>query len=459
MTMDGGVGGLVLAAGKGTRMHSEVPKVLRTLLGEPMLAYVLSACAPLCGGNLHVVVGHGADAVRRRFPEMAGRFVVQAEQRGTGHALAAALPDLARAGYGHVLVVNGDVPLLTPEVLSEFAAKALAMEADLAFASIEVEDPGAYGRVVREPGGVRIVEAKDYDASRFGPATGEINAGIYFMRLSLARELTPRLSNDNTSGEYYITDLVEMAASAGKKVAAINRGRDAALLGVNSPRELAAAEERLRVAIVDGLFDSGVMVRVPDQVRVGPHAVVAPGAVLCGPCEMYGRCRIGAGARVASHVVMRDSELAPGCEVLPFSHLEGAVVGTGCKVGPFARLRPGAVLMEDARVGNFVEVKKSVLESGVKAGHLSYLGDARVGAGTNIGAGTITCNYDGRDKHATVIGENVFIGSNTALVAPVTVGKGALVGAGSIITHDVPDGMLAVGRARQVNLSRRRRSS
>lgn len=459
MTMFEEVGGLVLAAGKGTRMRSDVPKVLRTILGEPMLAYVLAALRPVCGQRTHVVVGHGAEAVRRAFPDMADRFVTQAEQRGTGHALVAALPTLAAAGYEHVLVVNGDVPLLTPDILTGFVSEALACCADLAFACIELDDPGAYGRVVRAPDGVRIVEAKDYDTARHGPATGEINAGIYFMRLSLARELTPRLGDDNKSGEYYITDLVEMAAAAGAVVAAVNRGRDAALLGVNSPRELAAAEEGLRAGIVDALYDAGVMVRSPDQVRVGPHVQVAPGAVVCGPCELYGRAVVGAGARVASHVVLRDSVLAPGCEVLSFSHLEGATVGEGCKVGPFARLRPGAVLMEDARVGNFVEIKKSVLEQGVKAGHLSYLGDARIGAGTNIGAGTITCNYDGTNKHATVIGENAFIGSNTALVAPVTVGSDALVGAGSVITKDVPDGYLAVGRGRQANIARKPRSS
>lgn len=449
---------MVLAAGKGTRMHSDVPKVLRTILAEPMLAYVLSAMAPVCGGGMHVVIGHGAQAVRKAFPDMADRFVTQAEQRGTGHALAAALPVLEAAGYGHVLVVNGDVPLLTPDILTGFLSEAMGLDADLAFATIELDDPGAYGRVVRTSGGVRIVEAKDFDAARHGPATGEINAGLYFMRLPLARDLTPKLGDDNKSGEYYITDLVGLASQAGATVAAIRRGRDAALLGVNSPRELAAAEEQVRRRVVDALYEAGVMVRSPDQVRVGPHVAVDPGAVVCGPCEIYGRSRIGTGARVASHVVVRDSELAPGSEVLSFCHLEGARVGEGCKVGPFARLRPGAVLMREARVGNFVEVKKSVLEEGVKAGHLTYLGDARVEAGTNIGAGTITCNYDGVNKHATVIGENAFIGSNTALVAPVTVGAGALVGAGSVITKDVPDGALAVGRARQTTIERKRRS-
>ncbi len=454
-----GVGALVLAAGKGTRMHSEVPKVLRTILGEPMLAYVLQALSPLCRGRTHVVVGHGGGSVRRMFPDMADDFVEQAEQRGTGHALRTAWPVLEAAGYDYVLVVNGDVPLLTTDILAGFVAEALSDRADVAFASIELNDPGAYGRVVRAPSGVSIVEAKDYDTMRHGPATGEINAGIYLLRMDAVGPLLPLLRDDNRSGEFYITDLVFLAGEAGRRVRAVNRGRDAALLGVNSPRELVAAEEGLRRGIVDALFDRGVVVRCPDQARVGPLVEVAPGAVLSGPCEIYGKTSIGAGARTGSHVWVRDCVLDAGCEVLPFCHLEGARVGPGCKVGPFARLRPGAVLEQDARVGNFVEVKKSVLRRGVKAGHLSYLGDADVGAGSNIGAGTITCNYDGKRKHATIIGEEAFIGSNTALVAPVTVGRNALVGAGSVITHDVPDDALAVARGRQTNLHRKPRSS
>jgi len=454
-----GVGGLVLAAGKGTRMHSETPKVLQTILGDPMLSYVLRACAPVCEDRIHVVVGHGAGSVRQAFPEWEGRFVAQDRQLGTGHALATALPVLMAAGYGHVLVVNGDMPLLTTDILAGFVNKALEMDSDAAFATIELDQPGAYGRVVRASGGVSIVEAKDYDPSRHGPATGEINAGLYLLRLSVAQRLVPHLRNENQSGEFYITDLVEMATQSGGVVAAVKRGRDAALLGVNSPRELSLAEEALRAGRVDALYDQGVLVRNPGQVRVGPRVTVAPGVEMTGPCELYGDTTVGAGVKVGSHVWIRDCTLAPGCEILPFSHLDGAQVGPLCKVGPFARLRAGAVLGEDARVGNFVEVKKSVLGRGVKAGHLTYLGDAEVGAGTNVGAGTITCNYDGKNKHATVIGEKAFIGSNSSLVAPVTIGAGALVGAGSVITHDVPDGALAVSRGRQNNIVRKTRAS
>ncbi len=459
MTMFGGVGGLVLAAGKGVRMYSETPKVLRTILGEPMLSYVLCACASVCEDRIHVVVGYGAEKVRQAFPEREGRFVVQDRQLGTGHALATALPFLVAAGYEHVMVLNGDMPLLSKDILAGFVAEAMDVQADVAFVSIELDHPGSYGRVVRASGGVSIVEAKDYDVSRHGAATGEINAGIYLLRLSVAQKLVPLLRNENQSGEFYITDLVEMTTQSGGVVAAINRGRDAALLGVNSPRELSLAEETLRAGLVDALYDQGVLVRNPGQVRVGPRVAIAPGVEMTGPCELYGDTVVGEGAKVGSHVWMRDCNLAPGCEILPFSHLDGAQVGPLCKVGPFARLRAGAVLCEDARVGNFVEVKKSGLGRGVKAGHLTYLGDADVGAGTNVGAGTITCNYDGKNKHATVIGEKVFIGSNTSLVAPVTIGADALIGAGSVITHDVPDGALAVARGRQSNIARKTRAS
>ncbi|MEL7642170.1 MAG: bifunctional UDP-N-acetylglucosamine diphosphorylase/glucosamine-1-phosphate N-acetyltransferase GlmU [Solidesulfovibrio sp.] len=449
------IGALVLAAGKGTRMKSDAPKVLKTLLGEPMLRYGLDALAGLFGPRVLAVIGHRAALVEAAFPDMAGRFVLQAEQLGTGHALAAALPRLAAEGLEYVLVVNGDAPLVTAESLGVFVATALAGAADLAFVTIELPQAGAYGRVVRQGGAVRIVEAKDYDTARDGPVTGEINAGVYLLRLAAVAPLLADLRNDNAGGEYYITDLVGLAGGAGLSVLAVNRGDDPAYLGINSPRELVAAEERLRRRRIDALLDEGVLVRAADSVRVGPHVRVAPGAELCGPLELYGSTSIAAGAAIASHCVLRDAVIGENVTVQAFCHLEGARVAAGAQVGPYARLRPGAVLEEGAKVGNFVEMKKSTLGPGAKAGHLTYLGDATVGAAANIGAGTITCNYDGVRKHKTVIGEKAFIGSNSALVAPVTIGAGALVGAGSVITSDVPDGGLALGRGRQVTKTRK----
>lgn len=453
--MDEHIGALILAAGKGTRMKSAAPKVLATLLGEPMLRYGLTALSGLFGQRVLTVIGHRADLVRAAFPECEGRFVEQTEQLGTGHALAAALPRLTGDGLEYVLVVNGDAPLVTGQSLEAFATAAVTEGADLAFVSIELPDAGAYGRVVRRDGTVRIVEAKDYDAARDGAATGEINAGVYLLRLATIAPLVPLLRNSNKSGEYYITDLVALAQDKGLRVLAVNRGDDPAYLGINSPRELVAAEEALRRRIVADHLDAGVIIRAADSVRIGPDVALAPGVSLCGPLELYGHTAIAAGTSVASHCVLTDAVIGEDVAIHSFCHLDRARVEQGAQVGPYARLRPGARLETQARVGNFVEMKNAVLGPGAKASHLTYLGDAAVGARSNIGAGTITCNYDGARKHHTEIGEDAFIGSNSALVAPVTVGAGALVGAGSVITFDVPDGALALGRGRQVTKPRK----
>ncbi|GFK95218.1 Bifunctional protein GlmU [Fundidesulfovibrio magnetotacticus] len=451
------VSALVLAAGKGTRMYSEDPKVLRTLLGEPMLGFVLGGLEPVFGERVRVVVGFGAEKVRKAYPGYDGRFVLQEQQLGTGHALQCAWSAILASGEDYVLVVNGDVPLASGQDLAAFVEDGLSAGVDLAFLTIELDDPGAYGRVVRDAsGGACIVEAKDFDPSAHGRPTGEINAGIYLLRVSAVDKVLHGLTNANKGGEFYITDLAELVARAGGKVSALSRGRDENLLGINNARELLAAEESLRVRIVDGLIDSGVVIRQAGSVRVGPRVRIAPGCEVCGPCELLGDTLLEPGAVVESGCVVKDSQLGVRSVVHSFSHLERAVLGVGCHAGPFARLRPGAVLEDDARVGNFVEMKKSVLGPGAKAGHLSYLGDAFIGAGANIGAGTITCNYDGVNKHVTRIGAKAFIGSNTALVAPVTVGDEALVGAGSVITKEVPPGALAIARGKQIVRERRK---
>lgn len=443
---------LILAAGRGTRMHSDKPKVLQTLLGEPMLACVLEALRPVFGEEIWIVAGHKASMLEAAFPE--ARFVIQAEQLGTGHALMQALPALAQAGCTHLLVVNGDAPLLSKSLVRAFLAEAVG--ADLAFATVELDDPGAYGRVVREKGQVRaVVEARDYDPALVGPPTNEINAGMYYCALPVVESLLPRLDNRNRSGEYYITDLIALAVEEECTVRGVPCGREQALLGVNSPMELAHMEEALRARVVGALLEAGVILHAPDLVRVGPLARVEPGAELSGPCEIFGRTEIRRGACVASHCVLRDCMIGEGAEIRSFSHLEGARVGEGALVGPFARLRPGAVLEAESHVGNFVELKKARLGKGAKANHLAYLGDADIGAGSNIGAGTITCNYDGRHKYQTRIGERAFIGSNTALVAPVSVADDALVGAGSVITKNVPAGEMGIARSKQKNLPRK----
>ncbi len=446
---------LILAAGKGTRMHSPKPKVLQTLLNEPMLYYVYAALKPLFNKNILTVIGHGADMVQTEFPEMAGSFVEQAEQLGTGHALQVSWDAVKKTGASHCLVINGDTPLVTTEAVERLAD--VAGCCDIAFMTITPKDPAAFGRVVRDSSRriTAIVEAKDYDMNVHGSITGEVNAGVYLLKIETIEPLLDALKNVNANGEYYITDLVGLAVEQGLTVDGVQCGDDISLMGINSPRELIAAEGTLQHQIVDALIDTGVLIHNPFTVIIGPKVTVEPGVEIFGHCEIYGESTVKAGASMGSYSYITDSTFEAGCDVRQFCHIEGAEVGPNTSVGPYARLRPGAKLKDGSRVGNFVEMKKAVLGEGAKAGHLSYLGDTEVGAGANIGAGTITCNYDGKNKFKTIIGEGAFIGSNTALVAPVTVGKDALVGAGSTITKDVPADGGAVARGKQVNIKHR----
>ncbi|HWR04437.1 MAG TPA: bifunctional UDP-N-acetylglucosamine diphosphorylase/glucosamine-1-phosphate N-acetyltransferase GlmU [Humidesulfovibrio sp.] len=450
---------VILAAGKGTRMHSDKPKALQTLLGETMLGCVAATAAQVAASVL-TVVGHGHELVRKAHPELAEGFVLQAEQKGTGHALQAAWERVRASGATHCLVLNADAPLVTPQDLDELMNTARE-GADIAFLSAVLPDAGSFGRVLRGDDGevTGIVEAKDFDPAQHGQDTGEVNTGLFCLSVAAVEAVLFSLTSANRAGEYYITDLVAHGVAAGMQVHALRREAALDLLGVNSPLELAQAEERLRSATAQRLLESGVLLHHPESVVVGPRAVVEPGAELTGPCRVLGASVVSRGARLGAFSQITDSVLEPGCEVREHCHLQGAHLSPGSDCGPFARLRPGAELRERAHVGNFVEMKKSVLGPGAKAGHLSYLGDAQIGAGANIGAGTITCNYDGVNKHATHIGANSFIGSNTALVAPVKVGANALVGAGSVITKDVPDQALAIARGKQSNLERRGKKS
>ncbi len=449
---------VILAAGKGTRMHSDKPKVLQTLLGETMLRYVADAASSVAGRVL-TVVGHGVDMVRAAHPELAGDFVVQEEQKGTGHALQVAWETVRESGASHCIVVNGDAPLVTAADIEELLADARD-GADITFLTTVLPDAGAFGRVLRDADGqvAGIVEAKDFDPAIHGQDTGEVNTGIFCLSAASVEEALFSLTSANRAGEYYITDLVGLGVQAGLTVRALRREGGQDLLGVNSPLELANAEERLRGRIVERLLADGVLLHQQGQVVVGPRAAVAPGAEITGPCRILGTTSVGRGARVGAFCQLEDCIIDPGATVREFCHMQEAHVAVGAVAGPYTRLRPGADVGEDARVGNFVEMKKASLGKGAKASHLTYLGDATVGAGTNIGAGTITCNYDGKNKHKTDIGPGAFIGSNTALVAPVNVGAGALVAAGSVITKDVPEGVLAVARGRQSNIERRRKN-
>ena len=449
-------GCVILAAGKGTRMHSPLPKVLQQLLDEPLLAYVYDTVDPIFDGRVYTIVGFGRDLVQKTFPDRQDSFIVQEEQLGTGHALQTAWPALRRDGLDFVVVANGDTPLGPGEAIEKLVDMAVADGADVAFLSIPLKDPAGYGRVVRCGDGrvCAIVEDKDFDPALHGGEIREVNSGIYIFRVDAVEPLLGNIGNDNKQGEFYITELIDLAVAAGLDVRAVPFD-DPGLFGINSPKELLRSEEMIRASIVADWIRAGVMIRQSESVRIGPRVALTPGVALTGPCEIYGASRVEEGAVIQSHTVIKDSVLT-GCTVHSFSHVQEARVLAGGSVGPYGRLRPGARLEQGAKVGNFVEVKKGTLGPGSKASHLTYIGDCEIGAEVNIGAGTITCNYDGKNKHKTVIGDGVFIGSNSALVAPVSIGQGALVGAGSVVTKNVPEKGLCIARAKQKNITRSR---
>ena len=357
--MDTKLGILILAAGKGTRMHSDNPKVLQPMLGEPMLRYVLDALIPLAGKNLWTVIGHGAETIRAHFSESETRFVLQEQQLGTGHALQTAWGALEESGVSHVLVVSGDTPLISDEAMRRFVMIAMEEQADLAFLTLTPDNAAAFGRVLRKNGEVRaIIEAKDFSEKEHGPCPKEINSGIYLLRCAAVAPLLPALRNSNKSGEFYITDLVELGVSRSLRVSGIQAGNDMHLLGVNTPAELVVAEELLRAQLVKKAADAGALIFMPSLVRLGPDAIVEPGAILTGPVEAYGKSRVARGACVSSHCYLEDTEILPGAVVHSFCHLVGTRVGENCIVGPFAKMRSGDVMEESAHRDTCVEMEK-----------------------------------------------------------------------------------------------------
>ena len=452
------LGYVLLAAGKGTRMHSDSPKVLQTVLGKPLLGYVFDALGHVPPRLVWTVIGFGAEEVRSTFSGRDLQYVLQEEQLGTGHAVTLAWPEVVLSDLSHVCVLNGDTPYVPVQEVESLAAVCAEEGAAMGMLTLELDNPFGYGRVVRSAEGtvLRVVEEKDFDAVEHGGEINEVNSGVYVFDVRQCSELLSKMDQDNAQGEFYLTQMISLCAESGRGIVGMPFGSSGLLRGINSPRELVHFEESMRREIVERFLQAGVILRGADSLVIGPDVEIAPGAEITGPCEIYGRTCIGRGARIASHCWIKDAVLG-SCQVKSFSHIEGARVGDGANIGPFARLRPGTDVGGKARVGNFVEVKNSVLHEGAKAGHLTYLGDSEIGSGANIGAGTITCNYDGVRKHRTEIRANAFIGSNTALVAPVIVGEGALVGAGSVVTKDVPDGALCVARARQANIERKKR--
>lgn len=444
---------VILAAGKGTRMKSDLPKVLHELLKKPMLWYLLETFRKMDFHKRLVVTGHGHELLEKRFPEDKDDFLIQAEQLGTGHALQKAWPAIKASGAEWLVVANGDTPLVSAEDLENLISGVTMSGADLGLISLKLDDPSDYGRVVRDRSGrvMAVIEAKDYDPDKYGPSSGEINSGIYLFRASALAEILFDLDADNEQKEFYITQLISLAYKRNMKVTAPSAGDSPELLGINSPADLVAQEEYLRGVLVEKLIARGVIIRNKNQIRIGPEAVVEPGADITGPCEIYGVSFVGKGAKINSHCYIENSFIGE-CEIFSFSHIHNSVIKDMTSIGPFARLRPGTVMEKGSRVGNFVEIKNSLIGKKSKVNHLSYIGDTEMGQKVNIGAGTITCNYDGKEKHRTIIGQQVFIGSNTSLVAPVRIGERSMIGAGSTITSDVPEESLSIARSRQKNL-------
>jgi bifunctional UDP-N-acetylglucosamine pyrophosphorylase/glucosamine-1-phosphate N-acetyltransferase len=438
---------IVLAAGMGKRMRSELPKVLHPLAGRPLLGHVLEAARALGPRKIVVVHGHGAEKVRAAFPEAGIEWVLQAEQLGTGHAVLQALPQLAPDA--DVVILYGDVPLVRAATLKRLLD---ASREGLAVLTAELSDPGGYGRIVRDAGQrvARIVEHKD--ASPAELAIREVNAGFFALSARRLSAWLAKVRNDNAQKEYYLTDIVRLAVAEGLPVAAVKVDDPWEVAGVNSKVELAALERIAQGREARRLLEAGVTLHDPARIDVRGALECGRDVVIDVNCVFEGRVTLGDQVRIGPNCVLRNVSIGAGTEVHAFSHMEDAELGARCRVGPYARLRPGTALADEVHIGNFVEVKASTLGKGSKANHLTYIGDSEIGSRVNVGAGTITCNYDGVAKHRTVIEDECFIGSDATLVAPVRIARGSYIGAGSTINKDTPAGQLTVARARQVSI-------
>jgi bifunctional UDP-N-acetylglucosamine pyrophosphorylase/glucosamine-1-phosphate N-acetyltransferase len=439
---------VILAAGMGKRMQSDLPKVLHPLAGKPLLSHVISTAKALNPSRICVVYGHGGDLVPSQLAAEDVRFVLQSPQLGTGHAVMQASDALDDSAP--TLVLYGDVPLTTATTLQTLVDK--AGKERLAVLTVDLEDPTGYGRIVRENNRiVRIVEQKD--ASDSERAIREVNTGILVAPTRALKSWLSKLSNNNAQQEYYLTDIIAMAVKEGTPVESAQPAQVWETLGVNSKVQLAELERIHQRAIANALLEQGVTLADPNRIDVRGELHCGRDVSIDVGCVFEGEVVLGDGVVIGANCVIRDAKIHSGTMIKPFSHIDGTRIGSDAQIGPYARLRPGTVLGDDVHVGNFVEIKNSQFDAHSKANHLAYVGDATVGARVNIGAGTITCNYDGANKHRTVIEDDAFIGSDTQLVAPVTVGKGATIGAGTTLTKDAPPDSLTVSRAKQTSIA------
>ena len=438
---------VILAAGQGKRMNSDLPKVLQPVAGRPLLRHVVDCARESGAEDVCVVYGYGGDMVRSAFADDDIRWALQAEQLGTGHAVDQAMPDTPDAN--RVVVLLGDVPLLTAQTVGDLLSQTGADEVGVL--TVELDDPSGYGRVVRANGSVqKIVEERDADDAE--RAIKEINTGVMCFPASRLKGWLGQLDNDNSQGEYYLTDILGMAVADGVMVQGVRVDNQVEVMGINDKKQLAESERAMQQRQADALMEQGVTLADPGRIDIRGELTCGKDVFIDVNTVFEGNVTLGDNVRVGSNNILRDCTIGSGTVIDAHCHLDGATTGAGCTIGPYARLRPGAELHDNAKVGNFVEIKKSTIGDGSKVNHLTYIGDTTIGTNVNVGAGTITCNYDGANKHQTTIGDDAFIGSGVELVAPVDVGKGATIGAGSTISKPAPEDALTVERAKQVTV-------
>lgn len=442
------LGVVILAAGQGSRMRSDLPKVLHQLAGKSLLGHVVDTATAIHSEHTTVVYGHGGEQVRSAFSDANIEWCEQVQQLGTGHAVKQAMP--GQSAVDRVMVLYGDVPLISQSTLHDLMSA--AEKTHLALLTVDLDDPSGYGRIVRDSDGavVRIVEQKDAD--KLEQAIQEVNTGILVADRGCLQKWLDQIGNDNAQGEYYLTDVISLAVSDGVEVKTVSPQCEEEVMGVNDRVQLAWLERHYQRTEAERLMRSGMTLRDPERFDLRGTLITGRDVVIDINVVIEGEVVLGDGVKIGPNCIIKDSKLAAGTEILANSVIEESEIGVASVVGPFARLRPGTRLAEKAKVGNFVEIKKSQIGAGSKVNHLSYVGDATVGCDVNVGAGCITCNYDGANKFQTIIGDNAFIGSDSQLVAPVIIGEGATIGAGSTITKDTPASKLTLSRAKQISI-------